>query len=580
MRRLLTALCLVIAPVACLAGKFPIRNGVLETGLNGNGQTISNVVISGVVTNGGVTINGVLVTNGSVIVVSSSGVDDTARAAASNANDIATNALAQIVTETNRALAAEALLYPRSNPSNYITLAEVPATSVDPTARAASSNAQATASAASQAASNAQSTASAALTNTPAAIAAAGILTNGAATITVDGTSYPVTNGANVAITSGSGGGGADAASTNYFRNFANQTNTPTTLAGYGITDAALTTNVPTLSQFVTATNEIRMAQEDADLAYVTATTHIGRTDNPHSVTAAQIGALTNEADTLQTVLNRGATWTNASGVVFARTGPTGTLSASGPGSAIWGQGSSAGKAYATGPGSQIFGAYVSSTASNSGTGSLLLWRAWGAAGSWGVVTSDCSIGIGNMTNAHNRSISVGCNSVGEDTIAAKSGVYHGTEMLITGATASNIALAVVGTATNAAIIDATQRVASVGYLLPASTQGLATVAQVAASTNAMDAGFLASKGGLTNNSFTINGVPVGTGSNVTVAASGGGDVFAASNNTFATVTPITLTNANAAVRWIGAGWTNSLYMDSSGAVFTINGTNVFIRPN
>lgn len=104
----------------------------------------------------------------------------------------------------------------------------------------------------------------------------------------------------------------------------------------------------------------------------------------------------------------------------------------------------------------------------------------------------------------------------------------------ISAATATNIALAVVGPATNAAvidatnrvagvgyllpvstqnlvtatqlagatnsaIIDATNRVAGVGYLLPASTQNLATVAQVTAATNAIDGAFIASKGGLTN---------------------------------------------------------------------------------
>jgi hypothetical protein len=55
------------------------------------------------------------------------------------------------------------------------------------------------------------------------------------------------------------------------------------------------------------------------------------------------------------------------------------------------------------------------------------------------------------------------------------------------------------GTATNAAIIAATNRVAGVGYLLPVSTQGLATVAQVTAATNGIDASFIASKGGVTN---------------------------------------------------------------------------------
>jgi hypothetical protein len=58
------------------------------------------------------------------------------------------------------------------------------------------------------------------------------------------------------------------------------------------------------------------------------------------------------------------------------------------------------------------------------------------------------------------------------------------------------------GTATNAAIIDATNRVAGVGYLLPASTQGLATVAQVTAATNAIDATFIAAAGGVTGAVF------------------------------------------------------------------------------
>jgi hypothetical protein len=52
----------------------------------------------------------------------------------------------------------------------------------------------------------------------------------------------------------------------------------------------------------------------------------------------------------------------------------------------------------------------------------------------------------------------------------------------------------------------------------------------------------------------------------------GGGDVYSTSNNTFASSTPITLTNANAAVRWIGAGYTNTFYCSSTQAVYTLGG--------
>lgn len=64
--------------------------------------------------------------------VTGSLIDSTARAMASTgiinaatANDNATNAIAQVIAESNRATIAEATLYPRNNPSNYTTLAVV-----------------------------------------------------------------------------------------------------------------------------------------------------------------------------------------------------------------------------------------------------------------------------------------------------------------------------------------------------------------------------------------------------------------------------------------------------------------------
>jgi hypothetical protein len=71
-------------------------------------------------------------------------------------------------------------------------------------------------------------------------------------------------------------------------------------------------------SDFVLATesNALRVAATNQAGAYTRGyvadyTNHQDRTDNPHTVTAAQLGALTAEADTLQTVLNRGKTATN-----------------------------------------------------------------------------------------------------------------------------------------------------------------------------------------------------------------------------------------------------------------------------
>ena len=58
------------------------------------------------------------------------------------------------------------------------------------------------------------------------------------------------------------------------------------------------------------------------------------------------------------------------------------------------------------------------------------------------------------------------------------------------------------GVAVQESITNHAQRIGAIegaGYLLPASTQNLATVAQVVAVTNAIDAAFIASKGGLTN---------------------------------------------------------------------------------
>jgi hypothetical protein len=62
------------------------------------------------------------------------------------------------------------------------------------------------------------------------------------------------------------------------------------------------------------------------------------------------------------------------------------------------------------------------------------------------------------------------------------------------------------------------------------------TPAQIGAVSNT--AAGIAAAGGLTNSSFTINDVPVGNGSNITVAASGGGEINAPG------VTPFTLTSA------------------------------------
>ena len=54
-------------------------------------------------------------------------------------------------------------------------------------------------------------------------------------------------------------GGGVDAGTTNYFRNWANQTNTPSTLSGYGITDSVwLGSSNFVVNSTITATNDGR----------------------------------------------------------------------------------------------------------------------------------------------------------------------------------------------------------------------------------------------------------------------------------------------------------------------------------
>ena len=95
------------------------------------------------------------------------------------------------------------------------------------------------------------------------------------------------------------------------------------------------------------------------------------------------------------------------------------------------------------------------------------------------------------------------------------------------------------------------------------------------------------------------NGVEVGLvtninlGSNLTYVVSGGGltinassgsdssggtgNVFVESNNVFQSATPIDFTNANAAIRWIGAGYTNLLYMTATNLTFTSSGTNYYL---
>jgi hypothetical protein len=153
------------------------------------------------------------------------------------------------------------------------------------------------------------------------------------------------------------------------------------------------------------------------------------------------------------------------------------------------------------------------------------------------------------MTNAHDRSISVGCNSVGAETIAAKSGVYHGTEMLITGAAASNI---------------------------------------VAGFTNAMDSVFIASKGGLTNGGATINGTAISNGAAITVVAGSGAEVnapgvtpFVLTSATNVAITRLTGTNAyslvmatNVTLTITTNGWTGAevgrFSLDVSAGAFTL----------
>ena len=83
------------------------------------------------------------------------------------------------------------------------------------------------------------------------------------------------------------------------------------------------------------------------------------------------------------------------------------------------------------------------------------------------------------------------------------------------------------GTATNAAIIDATNRVAGVGYLLPAST-------------NAIGAAFLASKGGVTNGGATLvagtdislSSTALSNGAAITISYTGGGSTGGISAST------------------------------------------------
>jgi hypothetical protein len=109
-----------------------------------------------------------------------------------------------------------------------------------------------------------------------------------------------------------------------------------------------------------------------------------------------------------------------------------------------------------------------------------------------------------------------------------------------------------------------------------------ATVAKAAAALTNITASQIVAAGGVTN--VSLNGTlltvvdGVATGTVASAGGGGGGDIAAASNNVFYSATPITLTNANASIRWLGATFTNSYYLTSTSAVWTI-GTNTYAFP-
>lgn len=86
----------------------------------------------------------------------------------------------------------------------------------------------------------------------------------------------------------------------------------------------------------------------------------------------------------------------------------------------------------------------------------------------------------------------------------------------------------------------------------------------------------IAQAGGVTNVSINgqlfsvVNGVATGA---VASGSSGGGDIYGASNNVFATSTPITV-NTNAQIRWLSGAVTNWMLITSTNFQWTIQGTN------
>jgi hypothetical protein len=102
------------------------------------------------------------------------------------------------------------------------------------------------------------------------------------------------------------------------------------------------------------------------------------------------------------------------------------------------------------------------------------------------------------------------------------------TGYLLPPSTQNLVTASQLATATNSAIIDATQRVSTVGYLLPANTQGLATVAQLAAYAPTSSISFYAAPAcyqvTITNTSalsFTNNWSPTQSISRITATSTG-----------------------------------------------------------
>jgi hypothetical protein len=350
--------------------------------------------------------------------------------------------------ETNRAKVAESALYPRSNPSNYITLAQVPAQTQQLYA-AQAGTAQVSVVAQSMPWSGLTGAAPklAAVTNadtvttlTSAQIAAAGGVTNGT-TATLTGVKTPssmggwlISSGNATCITWGAGGG------CNITLHDGTTVNGALTATGGG---NVLTNGGATL----TAGTDIGLSSTSLS--------------NGANITISYIG--TGGGST------GGISAATATGIAYAVT-------------AEWATTGTASKATTvTGAQSDIIAAALTNAAA-------FATAAQGIAGT----NAQARVGI-----VETNYVSLGVYNAGTNqAVIAATQRVAAVGYLLPASTQGLATVTMLGTATNAAIIDATNRVAGVGYLLPASTQGLATVAQVTAATNAIDATFIASKGG------------------------------------------------------------------------------------